>query len=160
MDPQTLVQLMMTARAGGGDSSAMLQQLVSSSDDPTLRAFATVLGQQQAAERDASEDDDEADNEELERRAGELTARLEQVQDTLRRVVDELQAMRDRNELLAQALGACPRCWGSEAACEICGGAGRAGSIEPNPPLFAKFVVPALRRMTEAQRRGSMREMP
>ena len=162
MDPQALMQMMMAARGSGGglDSSAALQQLVSASDDPTMRAFATVLAQQQTAARGTNDEEDDEETEALERRVGDLTARLEHVQDTLRRVIDELESTRDRNELLAQALGACARCWGTEADCEICRGAGRAGSTEPNPPLFAKFALPALRRMIEAQKRRSHQDTP
>jgi hypothetical protein len=49
----------------------------------------------------------------------------------------------DRDVALAGALGACD-CWGEQANCPICRGAGRPGWALPDRRLFATYVRPAL----------------
>lgn len=67
----------------------------------------------------------------------------------------ELAELRERNEALAAALGACARCWGVDPGCEVCAGRGVPGSRLPQAPLFAHFVAPAVRRRQDVNRRGS-----
>ena len=55
------------------------------------------------------------------------------------------EALVDRNEALAVAVGAC-RCWGDDPRCPICSGEGSAGWTEPDPGLFAEYVEPAVLR--------------
>jgi hypothetical protein len=64
----------------------------------------------------------------------------------------ELSDLRQVNDTLASALGACPVCWGGDPRCAECGGHGASGSAAPDPKLFEQLVVPAVRRMA-AQRR-------
>jgi hypothetical protein len=59
------------------------------------------------------------------------------------------QALMDRNVILAAAVGACD-CWGFEADCPVCGGAGGAGWTEPDAGLFGEFVEPAVRRIADS----------
>ena len=68
------------------------------------------------------------------------------VADVLRRLYDEVEELRARAVLLADATGACPRCWGEDVSCSRCRGRGRPGGRSPNPSLFESFVVPAVRR--------------
>jgi hypothetical protein len=49
--------------------------------------------------------------------------------------------------LLTAALGACD-CWGLDADCPSCDGAGESGWREPDWQLFEVFVAPALARRT------------
>lgn len=58
-------------------------------------------------------------------------------------------ALIDRNDALAAALGAC-ECWGEDEDCEICRGEGRPGWTLPDRRLFLRFVKPALRAMRQA----------
>jgi hypothetical protein len=58
------------------------------------------------------------------------------------------------NDILAGALGACPLCWGDDLDCGECGGNGVPGSTPPRQALFAKYVLPALRRRKE-ERQGA-----
>lgn len=62
----------------------------------------------------------------------------------LRREVREL---RNVNDNLAAALGACPVCWGADEACVECDGCGTAGSLSPDPALFKALVAPAVKRV-------------
>jgi hypothetical protein len=66
---------------------------------------------------------------------------------TLARMRQELASLREVNDTLAAALGACRACWGGEAHCPLCGGHGSSGASPPDPPLFEALVVPAVRRM-------------
>lgn len=56
----------------------------------------------------------------------------------------ELEHLRDINDSLAAALGACYLCWGKNPLCELCGGSGHAGTFEPDQKLFRELIFPAL----------------
>ena len=57
----------------------------------------------------------------------------------------DYQILYKRNNLLAQALGACGECWGTEERCQ-CGGKGSVGNQFPNRELFSELDVPVLER--------------
>lgn len=59
----------------------------------------------------------------------------------------ELADLREVNDTLAAALGACRVCWGGDDHCPVCAGDGHSGAEEPNAALFEALVVPAVRRM-------------
>jgi hypothetical protein len=54
----------------------------------------------------------------------------------------------DRNSVLAAAVGACD-CWGEQAECGFCGGAGAPGWVVPDRKLFASYVYPAVRAVSK-----------
>lgn len=58
-------------------------------------------------------------------------------------VLAERDELRRRVALLAAALGACDRCWGEDASCPACDGAGRPGSSPPHASLFDRYARPA-----------------
>jgi hypothetical protein len=58
--------------------------------------------------------------------------------------------LEDRNSALAAALGACD-CWGENADCALCQGAGAPGWALPDRPLFLKFVRPALQAVRKSK---------
>jgi hypothetical protein len=64
----------------------------------------------------------------------------------------ELADLREVNDTVAAALGACPYCWGGDRDCEVCGGHGSPGYCEPDARLFEALIVPAVRRERAAQR--------
>jgi hypothetical protein len=66
----------------------------------------------------------------------------------------ELADLRQANDTMASALGACPYCWGGAVTCRVCRGRGRPGYAPPDPALFHEFVVPALQRVRAEQRSG------
>lgn len=80
--------------------------------------------------------------------------------DLLARLYGELELLRRRNQTLAEALGACPSCWGEDELCAVCRGRGGPGGRRPQASLFAELVEPALRRLgapfAEARRPVSM----
>jgi hypothetical protein len=71
----------------------------------------------------------------------------EPVTGELRALERELYDLREVNDTLAAALGACPICWGGDRTCETCDGYGRAGCFRPDPALFVRLVAPAVRRV-------------
>lgn len=72
--------------------------------------------------------------------------RVRRVRDRVQEMRAELITLRERCGYLADALGACARCWGSDDDCDECGGEGAPGSREPNPELFRELVEPAAAR--------------
>jgi hypothetical protein len=71
------------------------------------------------------------------------------IRSSVRAVRDELESLRRQNELLAAALGACERCWGSQSECPRCGGDGSPGSRRPDERVFEELVRPAIRRLDQ-----------
>jgi hypothetical protein len=66
--------------------------------------------------------------------------------DDVRAMLDELRDLREGNDTLARALGACRLCWGGEDDCNECGGRGWPGSSAPDAALFNELVAPAVKR--------------
>ena len=66
---------------------------------------------------------------------------------TRERVLRELADLREVNDTLAAALGACRVCWGGDGTCTTCQGRGGSGSRLPDPELFKRLVAPAVRRL-------------
>jgi hypothetical protein len=59
----------------------------------------------------------------------------------------ELSQLRERNDVLAWALGACGLCWGEDEQCRACRGRGRPGFAIPDRQKFAQYVLPAARML-------------
>ena len=68
----------------------------------------------------------------------------------------ELADLREGNDTLAAALGACALCWGGDPDCVVCLGRGSPGYDLPDPALFNELVVPALRRVYGWQRANGL----
>lgn len=87
----------------------------------------------------------------VEATSGEAIAELrEQVEN----MFAELKALRDRNDVLAAALGACCLCWGEDAHCRICRGRGSPGFSVPDETFFAEFVLPAIHTLRAQKAKG------
>lgn len=69
-------------------------------------------------------------------------------------VEQELSDLRQVNDTVAAALGACPFCWGGDSECDVCEGRGSTGSVEPDPALFQELVAPAVERTRTSKRAG------
>jgi hypothetical protein len=76
---------------------------------------------------------------------------------SLEELKEELSDLREANDTVAAALGACPICWGGDRSCKVCRGRGRAGFRPPDPDLFDELVVPAVQRARAMVRAGSRR---
>jgi hypothetical protein len=62
-------------------------------------------------------------------------------------LTDEVRSLRDREELLADALGACCMCWGQDPRCRACRGRGSPGYAKPDEELFNELVFPAVQML-------------
>jgi hypothetical protein len=124
-----------------GDAPALsLPDLVQQSlgDDDLAAPLAAALRQREANAA-AADDDKDGDDE-----PGALAD--PEVADVIERVYAELEALRERTRVLAEALGACPLCWGEDELCPVCRGRGRPGGRAPDAHLYAELVEPASRR--------------
>lgn len=125
----------------GGPMSLLLSQLGAS--NPQAAMMLRMI-----EERNRSRDT-EREQEDLEQAAAAAADRerdLLELKETVERACAELDVLRTRHEALADALGACPLCFGSEALCQECHGRGRPGARAPDPTAFRTYVLPAIRR--------------
>jgi hypothetical protein len=126
-----LTQLLLTQIASGGRSSGVsLPDVVAQTmgDDPLAVPLVAALRQREAS---AAEDEDDLDPD---------TA------DVLERLYAEVESLRELKRTLADALGACRRCFGEDELCPVCHGLGRPGGRSPDPTLFIELVEPACQR--------------
>jgi hypothetical protein len=119
----TAEQLLLHALGRDGDDSVTAETLLSelAGDDPAAALMAKLLLEGGASEPDRAT----------------LAAETD---------LGELEELRERNEALAAALGACFACWGTDIFCTHCGGEGRPGAATPEPRLFRQLVAPAVAR--------------
>lgn len=82
-----------------------------------------------------------------------LSAITRQLHHKLKDIYAELEELRERNDLLAEALGACHLCWGEDIDCEICRGEGYPGFFKPDANMFRQYVTPATQRLQRQARR-------
>ncbi len=115
-------QLLLQALGGGADGSVTAESLLSelAGDDPALALMTKLVLEGGASEIDPPPPTDTD--------------------------LGELEELRERNEALAAALGACFACWGTDIFCTHCGGEGRPGAAAPEPHLFRQLVAPAVAR--------------
>lgn len=114
------------------------QQLVDqlAESDPRLGALAKLW-----LARREERTDEPASSEAAEQRRRDF----EKLNRVVRKLYSELEVLRERNDLLAAALGACYLCWGRDALCPVCTGRGTPGYIAPDSALFAQFALRAAR---------------
>jgi hypothetical protein len=146
MDTDVSTQLLETLTAVSGAPPSMSELLAQLGEsDPRMALVAKYLNQRESAQAETTDERQEK---------RESLARLERI---LKRLYRELEELRERNDSLAAALGACYLCWGEDAQCEICVGVGAAGWNAPDEILFQHYVTPAIRwlqtRTKPAQRR-------
>lgn len=140
------MQELLLARLAGDPAPAapalpeLLLQAVG--DDPAAAPVLDALRRRQ--ERLAAADDVAAA--ESGPREGPDAAPDAMVAEVLERLYAEVEGLRERNQVLADALGACPRCWGEDRSCRTCRGRGQPGGRLPDAALFAAIVQPAVRR--------------
>jgi hypothetical protein len=118
-----------------GTLADMVNRMVA--EDPRLRLIAEMMRNQASAREQP---------------------RRPTVEDVLARYARLRQAygwMRERNELVAAALGACPRCWGEEPDCTACDGLGTPGTYVLDQQLFDRYVLPAVRMLRARSRPAS-----
>jgi len=154
-DPYALLleNLAAGAQPGGAEMQGLLAQL--GETDPRVGLIARYFEQQRAAEAAAADEEAKDDEEENEpqrarsKRSAERREAVRSLQRLARSMYEELEVLRERNDTLAAALGACYLCWGEDFECEVCGGAGAPGTLPPDWALFSTLVAPAARRLRQ-----------
>lgn len=146
------------ASGNGNPMSALIPQVLAAQlgeDNPTVDLLNRYFAQQaEKSIRESSVDENEhqellKDAAELERaqtRLAEMREAMRDLRDKIEKVYAELETLRQRNDLLAWAVGACSLCWGEDLKCPVCWGEGHSGFFEPDRQLFMQLVAPALRQ--------------
>ena len=65
----------------------------------------------------------------------------------LQRLYRKQEILKERNEDLAAALGACPYCWGENRRCRACDGKGSPGYFAADEEAFTEYVMPVLEQL-------------
>jgi hypothetical protein len=149
-----MYQLMLGMMAGGEQAASArstLLRMVSEQEgmDPATRALLTRTLGPTEDETDAADAGGEYGGARVVRRR-QLVSRLRSRFDAMQ---DELDELRERQDRLAAALGACAECWGEDLECEVCGGTGTPGAFVPDPRLYRAIVSPVCRAAGAGQRR-------
>jgi hypothetical protein len=134
---EELMQSVLERLTAEGRAPAMSEILTQLGDsDPRLGLMAKYFAQREALA--AEEEPEEIEPSPARRGAIDKLHRL------VERMYGELEALRERNDSLATAFGACHICWGEDPVCEACGGDGVPGSSAPDKVLFAHYVGPVI----------------
>ncbi len=82
--------------------------------------------------------------------------KLKKTQNKLLHMIEDLKAeLEDEQELtedLAEALGACPECFGEDDMCTYCKGEGLPGFFVPDFTQYNRFVAPANKKFSKHYR--------
>jgi hypothetical protein len=122
--------------------------------DPQLGLLAQILTQRETQLHEEVErrEFDELQRAEDARRLDELREQADSLRRHLQDMEAELEIVRSTLDDLADALGACPSCWGQFPECRWCRGLGRPGFMPPNPEGFNRLVMPAVRVQAHMRR--------
>jgi hypothetical protein len=167
-----LLMQMITARAGGNPALADMLARMRSSDpnsrlnieellaqqaqtNPMAAMFAKHMAEQKAIaaarenlpviDVEASEVD--AEVEEIQEQGEDSAAALSELRQYMKGMFAEIKLLRERNDALAAAVGACCLCWGQNLECRSCRGRGGPGFCMPDESLFEEFVLPAIQTL-------------
>jgi hypothetical protein len=167
-----LLMQMITARAGGNPALADMLARMRSSDpnsrlnieellaqqaktNPMAAMFAKHMAEQKAIasarenlpviDVEASEVD--AEVEEIHEQGENSAAELSELRQYMKGMFSEIKLLRERNDALAAAVGACCLCWGQNLECRSCRGRGGPGFCMPDESLFEEFVLPAIQTL-------------
>ena len=157
LDPAMASDPMFAALAGALDGSqpfdplAMVKAQLESQADPRAAMLIRLLEQRRQQEEAAlsrlqEQLHQDADAAPAVAPTGEAQEDLAQVQQAVDAIYAELAALRGRTAALADALGACPACFGDDPLCDTCRGRGVPGARRPDPAAFRKYVRPAVAR--------------
>jgi hypothetical protein len=165
-----LLMQMITARAGGNSNPAIadilarmspsnpssaldIQELLAqqASTNPMAAMLAKHLAEQKANASSSPVIDVEASEEaplsKDQEAAIQTSAELSELRQNVKDMCAELKLLRNRNDELAAAVGACCLCWGQNLECRSCRGRGGPGFCMPDETLFEEFVLPAVQTL-------------
>ncbi len=137
IDP--LILQMMQQDNSDEKNQALLNSL---QNNDTLSSKSKMLLQLMSAGNKANTDYDVDDEYKTEK-----TVSRRQIRNKFYALQDELEEALAMIDVLADAIGACPYCFGEQNDCAECHGEGIAGWQQPDPELFTHFIAPAVRRI-------------
>lgn len=122
------------------------------SQDPRMKMLAQLMAEQNQTQEQAPQQDKEIIKYEKAvqhiQLLGQHNKKLKQANQSL---LKNLELMIARNDSLADALGACPDCFGEDKHCNNCRGFGRPGYYEVNPAMFARYIQPFLEKLIKEE---------
>jgi hypothetical protein len=168
-----LLMQMITARAGGNsnptianilermrpsnpNSALDIQELLAqqASTNPMAAMLAKHLAEQKAnpssspvIDVEANEEATVSKDQEAAIQNEQTSAELSELRQNVKDMCAELKLLRNRNDELAAAVGACCLCWGQNLECRSCRGRGGPGFCIPDETLFEEFVLPAVQTL-------------
>lgn len=153
-DNTPAMEMLSRLREGGPQPTAqeLIEQIQQT--NPMLGLLAQQMAQRAAARPPADVIDVEpSDGDAAAEDAARAAADAAELSERAERLTAELQWLRERLDLLADALGACGVCWGEDAHCRACHGRGGPGYALPDETLFDELVGPAVRMLRANQAR-------
>jgi hypothetical protein len=146
-----LLDALRDERGGASAFMNMLGRAQLTDEQRVLIELLVSLGNAHEAETLSVPDpaDDEADMDEADMKETAGDSGVDRLE--VRPIERELDDLREVNDTLAAALGACPLCWGGQDDCPGCGGSGSPGSTLPDERLFDDLVGPAVVMMRAAR---------
>jgi hypothetical protein len=153
-DPNTMLFQQLLGKTGEKPTMQGLLAQVAETN-PNLAPLANYLIQREAERREQEA------REEAEITVEQLPDRrdsLKNLELTVHKLYRELEDLRERNDALAAALGACYLCWGDDFQCPYCHGQGATGWRSPDPDLFGQWIKPILHVRRHMQLNGNSRE--
>lgn len=178
IDQKTLLSMLMNSQ-GGAQSDLDLQSLLTSvgaggeaggslSGDQT-QLIMRWLEERRAATAASSVEEAPPSEAELgllrleeQREARQKRAEMRELNRMIEEVCAERDALVERNDTLAAALGACHLCFGEgeDLTCPNCGGQGKPGWRLPDPIAFREYIAPAVNRVRALQSRRQRGKPP
>ena len=157
-DPATLIK---TIASSSDPMGMLLSQLQAQGpSNPTAALISTFLQMRKPAEAAPASAEDPVVVEQDALAQQEREHSFQELKETVSRLYAELDVLRKRNDELAEAIGACFLCFGSDAFCPQCAGRGRPGSKLPDGSAYRKYVLPALRRTQSGRSNASGNRSP
>lgn len=132
------------------DFNSLLGQIEASR--PDLTDSLSLIRQFQKQKKDDSDNDDtDTDTDTDSARVSELEAILGKHRNINRKLLQKYQQLEDNYQSLiehldqlAEAVGACPQCWGEDVNCNYCKGRGKPGYFPPVQQYFDLYIKPVI----------------
>lgn len=147
-----LMQLMLGGQMSGANVSDMFAALAQR--DPRMAALVQQM-QARVAARESAAQSESVPDEPMVMKEPEIvepatcTERGKKLKRLASTMLAELRSLRSRNDVLADALGACHLCWGEDPNCLYCAGQGRVGAYLIDPDVFEEVIGPATQQVMQ-----------
>lgn len=151
-----LIETLSELNSKSGITQSALDLLAQSGRlSPKAQLFVELINRQEADQvnlttGDAAGQDDSAVKQRFDSDGERVRILASRTRTVFTRMKTELEELREMNDILAAALGACHMCWGAVSDCRNCGGRGDPGSRLPDKELYSFFVMPAIRAMNNS----------